>query len=172
MPIDDYDVEIEVKGLQPAKYHVEVRKGIARKALRNGRPLRQRRTLGTWSINGMFSTMASDVEHLRRSEQGREQSDTLHLELRAEFDSQWGYPLRYHRLEQVRFGNNRSVSWQVTKFKVTETDSDNLSDGTIAPDDEDETCQAQPRPDESSTQRRTTHCLPIVSRAVLETITS
>ncbi len=137
--IDNYDVEIQVTGLQAATYFVEVRRGIARKALRNGQPLRQQRTLGTWSVNGMFSTIASDVERLRHPKKEHAQANALHLKLRAEFDPQWGFPRRYYRLEQVRFGNNRSVSWRVTRFQpVGEADpgqaNDSVGDGNAAND--------------------------------------
>lgn len=57
----DYEIEIVVTGSQPATYEVHVRNGQAEVALRNGQPLRQRRTLGTWSVPGMFSTIQRDV---------------------------------------------------------------------------------------------------------------
>ena len=46
----DYDIEVQVTGNQPATYFVEVRGGEAILALRNGKPLTQRRTFSTWSV--------------------------------------------------------------------------------------------------------------------------
>lgn len=117
--LPNYDIRIEVKGIQAAVYDVQVRDGAARRALRNGKPLTQRRTWGTWSVDGMFATIAADVEQLRKAQAGRDaELGALQVTLGAEFDAQYHYPARYYRLEQVQFGNNRSASWEVTRFRV------------------------------------------------------
>lgn len=111
----DYDIEIQVRGNQPATYFVEVRKGEARLALRNGKPLTQRRTFSTWSVPGMFATMSRDVDALERRAIGNADDSTPDLNLRATFDPQYGYPARYRRLQ---YQSSVEVEWEVTRFEV------------------------------------------------------
>ena len=111
----DYDIEIRVSGSQPATYRVEVRDGIADVALRNERPLTQRRTFGTWSVPGMFSTISRDIEAIERRAAGKADASTPRLILRAEFDPQYSYPAKYRRIES---GSPVEVSWEVTHFRV------------------------------------------------------
>jgi len=109
-----YDIEVEVTGSQPAIYRVEVRDGTARAAFRNGRPLQQQRTFGTWSVPGMFSTMSRDVENVERHARGQAAANTPHLTLRAAFDPHFGYPAAYRRIE---WGSDVEVAWRVVKFE-------------------------------------------------------
>ena len=111
----DYDIEIQVRGNQPATYYVEVRGGDARLALRNDQPLTQRRTFSTWSVPGMFATMSRDVEALELRAAGRADASTPDLNLRAAFDPRYGYPVRYRRLQ---YQSSVEVEWEVTKFAV------------------------------------------------------
>ena len=113
----DYNVEIVVEGRQPATYRAEVRGGRVQAAFRNSRPLTQPRTMGTWSVPGMFATMESDVERVAKAEHGAADPSLPPLMLRARFDSTYGYPARYHRTEAVRHGANPAVSWRVTEFE-------------------------------------------------------
>lgn len=110
-----YDIEIRVSGSQPATYRVEVRGGEAEVALRNGKPLTQRRTFSTWSVPGMFSTISRDIEALERHAAGKADASTPRLILRAEFDPQYSYPAKYRRIEP---GSPVEVSWEVTHFRV------------------------------------------------------
>jgi hypothetical protein len=114
----DYDLEVVVEGRQPATYRVEVRGGEVQVALRNGLPLTQPRTMGTWSVPGMFGTIEIDLENVERSAEDASPTPDAKLLLRARFDGQYGYPARYHRIELVRHGVNPEVSWTVTKFDV------------------------------------------------------
>ena len=111
----NYDIEIQVRGNQPATYFVEVRDGEATLALRNGKPLNQRRTFSTWSVPGMFATMSRDVEVLERRAAGKADKTTPDLHLRATFDPRYGYPARYHRLQ---YQSSVEVEWEVTRFEV------------------------------------------------------
>jgi hypothetical protein len=110
-----YDIEIRVTGAQPAVYRVEVRDGEPQAAWRNGNPLLARRTFGTWSVPGMFGTMSRDVEAVERHEQGKADPHAPRLTLRAEFDSEYGYPARYRR---IQWGSSVEVAWEVTEFRV------------------------------------------------------
>ncbi len=116
----DYDIEIEVTGPQAAVYRVTVRGGQPTAASRNGQPLNQRRTFGTWSVPGMFSTMARDVDVVERRAAGQAKPGEVELILKAEFDPQYHFPLRYQRIE---WGSRRgsdavTVTWVVTRFQI------------------------------------------------------
>lgn len=65
-----YLVEIEVSGRQPATYRVVIQNGEAIEATRNGQPLKQRRTMTTWSVPGMFETISSDLENWAKHASG------------------------------------------------------------------------------------------------------
>lgn len=116
----DYDITIRVAGPQPAEYRAQVRGGQPRAAWRNGQPLTNRRTFGTWSVDGMFGTMGRDIEALERRAAGRADINETELVLRAEFDPQYSYPARYQRIE---WGSRRgstavTVTWDVVEFEV------------------------------------------------------
>ena len=115
-----YNIEVQVSGSQPARYRVEVRDGQAIAAFRNGRPLTQQRTFGTWSVPGMFATMSRDVENVERHAAGRADAFTPELTLRAAFDPQYSYPQTYKR---IQWGADVEVSWSVIKFEVVALDT-------------------------------------------------
>ena len=116
----DYNIEVQVRGNQPATYYVEVRGGEAQLALRNGNPLTQRRTFSTWSVPGMFATMGRDVDVLELRARGRADKFTPDLHLRAAFDPRYGYPARYRR---IQYRSSVEVEWEVTKFEVIQKQS-------------------------------------------------
>jgi hypothetical protein len=111
-----YAIETQVKGLQPATYSVEVRDGKVIGASRNGSALRDQRTLGTWSVPGMFGTIESDLQTNADAER-----DQAPLELRAEFHPQFGYPQRYVRLA---WGSKITTSWEVHSFAIDRHEND------------------------------------------------
>jgi len=113
----EYDIEVRVTGSQPATYRVEVRGGEAQAAWRNGEPLNSRRTFGTWSVPGMFSTISRDIEAVERHATGKAERFTPRLTLRAEFDPKYSYPARYRRIQQW---STVEVAWEVTEFRVVE----------------------------------------------------
>ena len=108
----DYDITVAVSGTRAARYHVEVRDGQAVRATRDGDPLKDPRTLGTWSVPGMFDTMQSDVDHMTKPIQINAR-ESHRVSPRAEFDAQYGYPRRYRRIE---WGSSIEVGWEVTHF--------------------------------------------------------
>jgi hypothetical protein len=114
--LPDYDVEVEVRGRQPARYRVEVRGGLARQAWRNGAPLRSVRTFETWSVGGMFETVGSDLENLLRVARGDATATTPRLSALVQFDEVYGYPRRYLRVERGGRGGNPEVHWEVVEF--------------------------------------------------------
>jgi hypothetical protein len=116
----DYDIEIEVAGPQAAVYRAEVRGGLAQAAWRNGQPLTNRRTFGTWSVPGMFGTIGRDIEAVERRAAGQSKPGEVELILKAQFDPQYHFPRRYQRIE---WGSRRgsdavTVTWEVREFLV------------------------------------------------------
>lgn len=122
----DYDIEIQVTGTQSARYRAQVRGGETIAAFRNDQPLTQRRTFGTWSVPGMFSTISRDVEALEKVAAGKADVDTPRLNLRATFDPQHGFPARYRR---IQYGSEVEVQWEVTRFEVVKHGSAPAGDG-------------------------------------------
>lgn len=104
--VRDYDLELEVMGAQPARYAVEVRGGEAISAERNGIAVSQRRVWETWTVPGMFDTLASDVATLEKTDS---------LVVRCTFDERTGVPTSYQRVEM---GTGQQVEWKVTRFDV------------------------------------------------------
>jgi hypothetical protein len=111
----NYNIEIHVTGSQPATYSVEVRGGEPQAAWRNGEPLTTRRTFGTWSVPGMFSTISRDIEAIERHAAGKADRFTPRLTLRAQFDPTHHYPKRYRRIQQW---STVEVAWEVTEFHL------------------------------------------------------
>jgi hypothetical protein len=118
-PLQNYDIEIRVTGPQAAIYRATVRNGEPQAAWRNGNPLSGRRTFGTWSVPGMFSTISRDVGAVERATANRAPSPLI---LRAEFDAQYGYPARYRRIDNGsrKGGDSIAVTWDVMSFEVIE----------------------------------------------------
>lgn len=115
--IPSYDIEVKVSGPQAAVYRVEVRKGDAVAAWRNGQALQSHRTFGTWSIPGMFATISRDVEAMERAAAANKQPPLI---LRAAFHPEYGYPERYRRIDNgSRKGSDSiAVMWDVTSFRL------------------------------------------------------
>jgi hypothetical protein len=120
-PLADYDVEVRVTGPQAAVYRVEVRHGEPQAAWRNGQELKSRRTFGTWSVPGMFSTISRDVEALERAAAGGRPPPLI---LRAGFSPR-GVPEHYRRIDNGsrKGGDSIAVTWDVTEFRVVEPSS-------------------------------------------------
>jgi hypothetical protein len=107
-----YDMDIEIRGAQPGSVHVEVRDGRATALTRDGRSPPPR-TWDVWTVAGQFETLerelvlAEDPEHEMGAAAGAQ------LQLRCEFDSQYGFPSRYHRFAT---GGAPEVFWEVIRF--------------------------------------------------------
>lgn len=108
----DYDLEVTVTGSQPALYRVEVRGGEPRQAWRNNQPLGQKRSFFTWTVDGMFGTLAEDRARWQSAEK---MGGQLPFSLRVAYDPNWGYPVRYQRRE---YSSAVEVDWQVTRFEI------------------------------------------------------
>lgn len=118
---ENYDIEVRVSGRQAATYAVAVRNSTAVRATRDGKPLTQPRTWGTWSVPGMFETMEFDVSQVQATREGRGDETRPGLTLRARFHPEFGFPERYVRLEHSRMGTNPEVAWSVIRFERIES---------------------------------------------------
>lgn len=108
-----YDVEIELGGARPGQVHVEVRDREVIAETRDGREP-GRWTWKTWSVPGMFETLSQDLQIAENPEQQIQAAAGTKWRLRCEFDAQFGYPARYHRLVT----GGPEVYWHVTKFET------------------------------------------------------
>ncbi|HEX4412881.1 MAG TPA: DUF6174 domain-containing protein [Lacipirellulaceae bacterium] len=106
-----YDMDIELRGARPGQVHVEVRNKEVELETRDGRTP-GRWTWDTWSVPGLFDTLSQDLD-IAQDPEGQIQAakGTTWLP-RCEFDPQFGYPLRYHRL----VSGGPEVYWRVTAF--------------------------------------------------------
>ncbi len=107
----DYDIDIELRGAQPGIVHTEVRHRVVTATTRDGRVPPQW-TWDTWSIPGMFETLDKDMEIGEDPQKEISAAPGTKWRLRAEFDSEVGYPRRYHRLVT----GGPEVYWRVTRF--------------------------------------------------------
>lgn len=104
----NYRIAVQVKGMQPGVYEVEVNNHIATSASFDGRDLKRQRTFGTWAVTGMFETLARDFETNKNEN---------YLLLKGEFDPTYGFPKKYERIE-MRTGAHDALQWEVTQFQV------------------------------------------------------
>ena len=111
----NYTMDLRLAGTLPGDVHVQVQNGKVIVFDRDGHTPRQRRTWDVWSVDGQFDTLydelnlATDPVAVMQAPQGTQ------LLLRATFDRQWGYPVRYHRLV---LGEAPEVYWEVIRFEV------------------------------------------------------
>jgi hypothetical protein len=113
-----YDLEIELQGDSPGKFHVEVRQGrVKTPPTRNGLPVRSRAAWETWAVPGQFETIRRELELAADPQREMHASAGERLVLRGEFDPVYGYPRHYHR---IALGGGPEVEWWVRGFKVVE----------------------------------------------------
>jgi hypothetical protein len=110
-----YDIETAVTSRQPAVYVVQVRDGKVVKATRNGVELKQIRTMGTWSVPGMFDTIQRDLRNTVADPNDRITPRSPRVTVRASFHPQWHYPQTYQR---IQWGSPYEVAWSVARFEV------------------------------------------------------
>ncbi len=113
----NYNISITLQKRTTEVHYVEVRDGQVTQYTLDGRPLNQRRTIDTWSVPGMFGTIAADLENVNKVAQGEAAPNTPRLTLRGTFDATYGFPNKYRRIQR---GSDFEVSWEVTKFEVIE----------------------------------------------------
>jgi len=107
-----YIMEIELRGAQPGMVHVEVQNGEVTATTRNDR-VPPKWTWDTWSVPGMFDTLEQDLQIAEDPSQQIQAAPGTSWRLRCEFDSEFGYPHRYHRFVT----GGPEVYWRVTRFE-------------------------------------------------------
>lgn len=109
-----YDLDLTIEGAQPGVVHVEVRNGVTTAMQRDGLAPQQRRVWDVWAVPGMFETIERELDLAADPQHEMDASAGATVDLRAEFDSTYGYPARFHR---IMFGGGPEVYWKVTSFE-------------------------------------------------------
>ncbi len=110
-----YKLEVEVRGAQPGHVVLQVQNGEVIAMSRDGATPRQRRTWDYWTVPNQFGILRTDLENAGQAAKvfGADSETAV---LRAQFDSEYGYPIRYERLALGGMGEMR---WQITRFEPT-----------------------------------------------------
>jgi hypothetical protein len=106
-----YHMEVELRGARPGNVQVDVRNKEVEDETRDGRTP-GRWTWDTWSVPGLFDTLAQDLQIAQDPEGQIDAAKGTKWRLRCEFDPKFGYPLKYHRLVT----GGPEVYWQVNVF--------------------------------------------------------
>lgn len=110
----DYDIEVQTSGPRVARYRVQVRESEAVAAFIDDRPITSPHAIATWSVPGMFGTIASDVESQAAIAEGTADDDTPHVAIWGVFDSTLGYPTHYRR---VQWSDDLEAGFDVVSFR-------------------------------------------------------
>jgi Family of unknown function (DUF6174) len=109
-----YNLDLQIEGNQPGVVHVEVRDGVTTNMQRDGRTPTQRRVWDVWSVPGMFDMIERELDIAADPVHEMDATANSRVELRAAFDQQYGYPIRFQR---IVYGGGTEVYWRVTKFE-------------------------------------------------------
>lgn len=109
-----YRMNIAVGGRQPGPVEIEVHNGRVARMTRNGVVPSQERTWEYWTVPSQFETIREDLDSAGR-EGGFGAPPGTRSILRAQFDPQLGYPLRYQRSV---LGTDLNLDWTVNSFEV------------------------------------------------------
>lgn len=80
---------------------------------RDGRTPSQKRTWVYWTVPNQLDVLETDLAHAQNAPRGFDR-ETSPAVLRAEFNSEYGYPSRYQR---ESLGGMGAMSWQITRFE-------------------------------------------------------
>jgi hypothetical protein len=112
-----YNLDVSLSGSQNGSIHVEVRDGEVSTMSRNGIVPHQRRTWEYWTVPGQFDTIEEESEMAKDPTGGFPAPPGAQVVQRAEFDSTYGYPRRYHRSV---LGTQLEIRWEVTSFRAVD----------------------------------------------------
>ncbi len=110
----NYNLDLEITGNRTGQIHVEVRDGLPVRMTRDGVQPRQERTWFVWTVPGQFDTIAQELEMARDPAASFDSPQASQVVQWAEFDSEYGYPLRYDR---VVMGAPFETHWRTVKFE-------------------------------------------------------
>lgn len=115
----NYLVEVSVTTSGKDVYEVTVLNNEPVQVRLNGKSLNRRHAFDTWTVEGMLDTIAIDIEHCERWDEGRATPGTCDLIIKATFDPETGIPLKYIRMELGRPSNVGVMDWEITRFEPT-----------------------------------------------------
>ncbi len=109
----DYDMDLELTGVNPGVAHIEVRGGNVRRMLHNDHETRPH-TWDDWSVPGLFGVIRRDLEvcMARGDRKADEMAQAEPVVPRGVFDAELGYPRQYHRVTPT----GADAKWRITKF--------------------------------------------------------
>jgi hypothetical protein len=107
--LENYRMRIELDGPLQGAYEIKVAEGQPQSMTFNSNPIGNRRTMATWTVEGMFRLL--DIDLLS---QAQALQTGNRLVVRADFHETLGYPQRYHRHD---FLTRTSLTWKVTQFE-------------------------------------------------------
>ena len=123
----NYEMDLELTGINPGVAHVEVRDtGKVTAMTRNGRPTKPH-LWDNWSVPGLFAIIRRDLESCLVPKgapgQSAEAPATQPVYPHGTFDAKYGYPVQYHRITPT----GADVQWRVTSFVPLVTASGSAS---------------------------------------------
>ena len=114
--IKDYEIEVLVTTFQKDRYQVTVRNGDVVAVDLNGNSLKRLHAFKTWSVDGMFETIARDLEHIDNRTAGNSGPETCEILIKGAFDPNYHFPRKYLRFEIGGQNQTPDVSWEVIRF--------------------------------------------------------
>lgn len=112
-----YRMSIAVGGRQPGPVEIEVHDGRITRMTRNGVTPAQERTWEYWTVPAQFETIREDLDSASREGGFGAPAGTKTI-IRASFEPNLGYPLRYQRMV---LGTDLNLDWTVTAFESLES---------------------------------------------------
>src|SRR5262245_7843556 len=113
----DYNLDMELSGVNPGTVHVEVRHNEVVDMTLNGHTTRQH-LWDDWSVPGLLAVVRRDVEvcmpAVNADAQKKDPNNPAPPVLpRGLFDPHYGYPSQYHRITPT----GADAQWRATKFE-------------------------------------------------------
>ncbi len=110
----NYDVDAEFfSNNMPVDIHLEVRGGKIAVMTKNGARVAQESRRAEWSVDRMMQTIGQDLHTQEDPNLDFDVRAGVRVELKAEFDKEYGYPKLYRRLAT---GSPINYSYDITRF--------------------------------------------------------
>lgn len=107
--VEDYDLEVSVRGVQQGEHRIEVRRGRVVAMTTGGSPVAPS-SWDYWSVEGLFRFLREEMRNAQRPREVHGVDDSSQVVLRAAFDPGLGYPRRF--LRHV-LGGRPGIEWEV-----------------------------------------------------------
>jgi hypothetical protein len=109
-----YVMDLDLRGAQPGRVHIEVQSNEITAMTRNGRTP-PRRTWRVWSVPGLFEMLGRELQLADDPVHEMGAAAGTQVRVRCEFDAKLGYPNRYHRYMSA---GGPEVFWRVSRFEA------------------------------------------------------